>query len=60
MTRRALTTRPVDPLPRLARVKALPPEVPAGLARLRPAAAVALTIALAVPAGYVLTNALTG
>lgn len=39
---------------------ALPPEVPAGLARLRPAAAVALTVALAVPAGYVLINALTG
>jgi len=39
---------------------ALPLAVPAGLARLRPAAAVALTIALAVPAGYVLTNALTG
>ncbi|HET6208831.1 MAG TPA: hypothetical protein VFD94_00535 [Jatrophihabitans sp.] len=39
---------------------ALPREVPAGLARLRPAAAVALTIALTAPAAYVLTNALTG
>lgn len=35
------------------------PEVSARLARLRPAAAVALTIALTVPAAYVLTNALT-
>jgi hypothetical protein len=39
---------------------ALPPEVAPRLARLRPAAAVALTIALTAPAAYVLTNALTG
>jgi hypothetical protein len=41
-------------------VTALPPEVPSRLARLRPAAGVALTIALTAPAAYVLTNALTG
>jgi len=31
VTRRGLNAKPVDPLPRLARVKALPPEVPEAL-----------------------------
>ncbi len=35
------------------------PEVSPGLARLRPAAAAGLTLALTIPAAYVLTNALT-
>jgi hypothetical protein len=48
---------PADPPPATT---ALPPEVAPQLARLRPAAAVALTIALTAPAAYVLTNALTG
>ena len=52
--------RPDDPAGLPPAATALPPEVPAGLARLRPAAAVALTIALTAPAAYVLTNALTG
>ncbi|HEX2902041.1 MAG TPA: hypothetical protein VHO01_01180 [Jatrophihabitans sp.] len=39
----------------------LPPRQPsARLARLRPAGAAALTVALTIPAAYVLTNALTG
>jgi hypothetical protein len=44
-----------------AAAPAAPPEPAADrLARLRPAGAVALTLALTVPAAYVLTNALTG
>lgn len=53
----ARTDDPDGPVPAATE---LPPEIPASLARLRPAAAVALTIALTAPAAYVLTNALTG
>jgi hypothetical protein len=49
----AATDQPVE-------VELRPAAVSPRLARLRPAAAVALTIALTTPAGYVLVNALTG
>jgi hypothetical protein len=49
-----------DPDQPVPAATALPLEVPPRLARLRPAAAVALTLALTAPAAYVLTNALTG